>query len=464
MNKLCLIFLGVLAMAAIAAAWDNEDSNLSEELASSRLVRSPEAGVRRVRKTRGKPRKPIKKTKRKVKSSKGKKPKKGVRKTMKKGTKTQKRGPKKVKKSKGTRTKKTQSASKMSGRAVTDTCFKSAMTAMFRYKGLLINFDKQKKRMAKQLDTMASKAEKSVIFAPIALKLIESGGGNKDALTCAGSADNDGAAQLLNLTDFLGTCGDTVMTNCDSTNMTGLANATLLAECEIIAETFKNKSDECLFMSTKEDDTDAACACWLGDELLAASEAIKACKFPNETEVVKTALRTCVDSFSECRKYEDDSITAITACNSDASALTAKAAALTTNSDAVSDAQAKVAELAASASSRVRRSGRQEETCTSVTTLATTLTALVISSPSSPDIVVLATQITSTTVTVCTADEAAALVELDSAFEDAVSTIMDAIDSVQEQLETLTGTTASAAVISAATQPPTTAPYTEAMF
>merc|ERR1739845_157422 len=327
--------------------------------------------------------------------------------------------------------------------------------------GLLINFDKQNKRMAKQLGIMASKAEKSVIFAPIALKLIESGGGNKDSLTCAGSTDNDGAAQLLNLTDVLGTCGDTVMANCDSTNMTGMANATLLAECEIIAETFKNKSDECLFMSTKEDDTDAACACWLGEELLAASEAIKACKFPNETEVMKTALRTCVDSFSECRKYEDDSITAITACNSDASALTAKAAALTTNSDAVSDAQAKVAELAASASSRVRRSGRQE-TCTSVTTLATTLTALVISSPSSPDIVVLATQISSTTVTVCTADEAAALANLDSAFEDAVSTIMDAIDSVQEQLETLTGTTASAAVISAATQPPTTAPYTEA--
>merc|ERR1711997_382755 len=49
MNKLLLIVLGVLAIAAIVSAWDSEeDSSLSEELASSRLVRSADA--RRMRK------------------------------------------------------------------------------------------------------------------------------------------------------------------------------------------------------------------------------------------------------------------------------------------------------------------------------------------------------------------------------------------------------------------------------
>merc|ERR1739844_670389 len=54
MNKLCLIFLGVLAIAAIVSAWDNEeDSSLSGELASSRLVRSADARRRKGRKVSG---------------------------------------------------------------------------------------------------------------------------------------------------------------------------------------------------------------------------------------------------------------------------------------------------------------------------------------------------------------------------------------------------------------------------
>merc|ERR1712203_508016 len=54
MNKLCLIFLGVLAIAAIVSALDNEeDSSLSGDLASSRLVRSADARRRKGRKVSG---------------------------------------------------------------------------------------------------------------------------------------------------------------------------------------------------------------------------------------------------------------------------------------------------------------------------------------------------------------------------------------------------------------------------
>ena len=48
MKKLCLIFLGVLAIAAIVSAWDNEeDSSLSEELAPSHLARITDARRRK---------------------------------------------------------------------------------------------------------------------------------------------------------------------------------------------------------------------------------------------------------------------------------------------------------------------------------------------------------------------------------------------------------------------------------
>merc|ERR1739844_875685 len=76
MNKLCLIFLGVLAIAAIVSAVDNEeDSSLSEELASSRLVRSADARRRKGRKV-GKGRK-AKNTKKGRKGRKAKKGRKG---------------------------------------------------------------------------------------------------------------------------------------------------------------------------------------------------------------------------------------------------------------------------------------------------------------------------------------------------------------------------------------------------
>merc|ERR1712223_1036750 len=56
MNKLCLVLLGALAIAAIASAWDHEeDASLSEDLTNSRLVGSPEAKRRRKgRKNNGK--------------------------------------------------------------------------------------------------------------------------------------------------------------------------------------------------------------------------------------------------------------------------------------------------------------------------------------------------------------------------------------------------------------------------
>merc|ERR1711997_701423 len=102
MNKLCIIFLGVLAIAAIVSALDNEeDSSLSGELASSRLVRSADAGRRKGRKARkgGKGRKARKggngrKARKGGKGRKGRKAKKG-----RKGRKNRKNG-KKAKKGK----------------------------------------------------------------------------------------------------------------------------------------------------------------------------------------------------------------------------------------------------------------------------------------------------------------------------------------------------------------------------
>ena len=81
--------------------------------------------------------------------------------------------------------------------------------------------------------------------------------------------------------------------------------------------------------------------------------------------------------------------------------------------------------------------------CTEVNTIAVQLTTLVINFPGSPQVLVYSATIIASSTVVCTDEEKASLAELDAIFEDAVATLVAAVDAAQEQLETLTGATAS---------------------
>merc|ERR1719336_1846271 len=91
-------------------------------------------------------------------------------------------------------------------RSVDGKCLEAAMTAMKRWRDVVSNFDKQNSRISKQSGIASKKSDKKGLFAPIALKLVELGGGNKSALACSGSKDTDGAKQLTNLTQTLFDC------------------------------------------------------------------------------------------------------------------------------------------------------------------------------------------------------------------------------------------------------------------
>merc|ERR1712018_969093 len=186
MNKLTILLLGVLTIATLAAAWENEESSsLSEEMVASRQVRSPQ---RKVRKTRGKSRKSpkTKKTMKKTMKKSGK-----AKKTMKKGTRVQKKGTKKVAKkqmkpkTQKKATKKVTKTSKPETRQVADadTCFYKSIKAMRMLAGIVANFEKQQNRMKAHSKIASGKLDKKDAFESINQKLIEAGGGKKSALT-----------------------------------------------------------------------------------------------------------------------------------------------------------------------------------------------------------------------------------------------------------------------------------------
>ena len=99
--------------------------------------------------------------------------------------------------------------------------------------------------------------------------------------------------------------------------------------------------------------------------------------------------------------------------------------------------------------SRVKRSlfHQNLESCSEVKEVAMKLANLVQKSPSSSDVVIQASRITASSGLKCTTEEKAALSEIDDDFEEALTTIKSALRDVQEQLVTLTGSTASPEVI-----------------
>merc|ERR1711936_181090 len=351
-SKICLILFGLLvALAVLSAAENSEESSLSEEVASARLTRDAEAGKRK-RNNKAKRSKKNKKNKKKgKKAKKGRKNKKGKNRKNRKGKKSKKnkngkrkgrknnRGKKRNNKNRGNR----KNGNRKSARTVNGKCLETMATGMSRWRLVVANFNKQKTRIAKQEEIAKKKEGKKAVFAPIALKLVDLGGGNKSALACSGSTTSSGAKQLTNLTNTLFACEVAVNKSC-STSFPA-PNKTFVDACATDIKLFETLAAECHSLS-KEATADKACTCWTAPEFTISSEKVKSCKI-SSTASIAAGLKSCKEAFSKCRKYEDDAVIAISSCSVTTATLKAKAAALYANSQTVKTVETKVAGLTA---------------------------------------------------------------------------------------------------------------------
>ena len=324
-SKALLITLGfVVIFAIIASAEEDIDSSLTEEYASGRSVRDAEPGRR---------------------CKKGKCKRKGGRRNGRKGK--GKAGRRKKKPSKKPR----KQQQRISGRTVDGKCVENGITAMKRWKDQVANFEKQMNRVNKQAEIASKKKDKKAAFGPIALKLVDIGGGNKSALTCSGSADSDGAKQLTNLTQTLFDCEIMVNKSCNAEFPA--PNMTEVGACNTSVTEFKTKAMECLNKS-KEATAADACTCWSSEAMMNASEAVKSCKIKEATSVAK-GLKACKEAFSKCRKFEDEAVSSMAACSKSVDKLKEKAATLSKNKAAMDDVKTKVAKTTGSRRSRTIR-------------------------------------------------------------------------------------------------------------
>merc|ERR1711884_196359 len=362
--------------------------------------------------------------KRKNRKNKTRKNKKGKKSKKNRKNKRKNRKNRKSKKNKN-KNRKSNKGTRKSARTLDGMCLESAVTAMKRWKDVVANFDKQKTRIEKQASIAGKKSGKQSVFGPIALKLVDLGGGNKSALTCSGSATSEGALQLTNLTSTLFDCEVAVNASC--TTDFPMPNMTFVDECVNASATFVAAAEACLTLS-KEATAADACTCWAAPELAAASEAVKDCRIP-EVAAVAQGLKACKDAFSTCRKYEDEAVTSMAACSVSVDALKAKAAALSQSKTAITEAASTVAGITGS-SRKVRGLARGKRAAAAdaaaFITLVTTIVTIATNSPSSTMIVTISADIVASASLTFTDDEITSLTAVEETLTAAVELVSDA--------------------------------------
>ena len=413
----------------------DELSNLSTFL---RATRSAEANNKRIANKRKKVQRGGKKKVRKGKAKKNNKKEKRKHKNRKKsnarkGKKNLKRNQKKKK--------------RVSSRALTGDCLVSAVIAMKRWKDAVGNFDKQLIRATKKSELAEKKFGKKDFFKPVALKLIDVGGGNKSALTCAGSNDSVGAKQLSNLTQTLEACEEQINSTCHPENLPAPDQYEGFKECNISVTSFKIEIQNCFEKSKDAETSEEACECWTSSNMTELSNSVATCKV-DAASFNNKAVKECIDVFSKCRKFEDDSVSSIKACSQSVSELAEKATVLTKNKDALGDVKAKIAK----ATSSTRINPRAPATnCQEFLVLVTqsnnlfysiliinnfyfSVATITIEFPSSSMILTIALDITQSVDPTCTEDEKNSLKEQESKVDEGLEAVESALEVAESAL------------------------------
>merc|ERR1711874_31017 len=455
-GSLSLILFGLLVLLALSAVRAEEEENsLSEELAEARVVRSPEAarkkkrrngrneGTRQARRRSGKKNGDNRRRRtRKIKNN-------DNRRNKQAQNSGSRRGHRRNNRQKPAR--KTPESRATSG--LNDNCFEQAVHFMKVWKDTVGNFEKQRKRMVKQNKTGGNKSGKKGLFAPIAHRLVDIGGGNKSNMSCGGQYGNQGAAQLQNLTKTLFDCEIEVNKSCNPANIPQ-PNMTFINRCKELVDNFTAEATTCYDKTYggKKTNSSDACYCWTHNQLNHSIDELKTCKANKEAAAITSALKNCTTAFGKCRKFEDAASTALSSCSSDSSKLTKKAANLAANNASMTAAKEKMSSLASSRSGGVGILGSNEDrtaaSCAEIITISQTIVKITNQNPQSTKITTYAKKISTATVT-CTAAEKTSLLTEVTSMETAIVSVTTVLVTIQEQIQTLTGSTASTSQLDA---------------
>merc|ERR1711892_91692 len=156
------------------------------------------------------------------------------------------------------------------------------------------NFKKQLKRAQNQAKIVQKKKLKNNIFMKDAMILTDIVGGNLTDPTCsATAATKRSASQASSAGSTLAACSASITTSCQDITI----NATLTGSCSATMTAYEKKIAEC---------RSSGCSCWT--EAVAMKSDVTRCNAVTESDTVKTKKKTCLKTFSGCKKAQDSAV------------------------------------------------------------------------------------------------------------------------------------------------------------
>lgn len=372
---------------------------------------------------KNKKRKSSKKGKSKNKVSKNKKNKKQERKGMKKN-----KGKRKL----GSGRQNNSSSSSSSNDCPDLQCIINAAQAFKVEKDTVKNFFKQKNRIESQLKTIGNKLKKKGTFEEDGNALKTALGNNIENATCGSKKLAKNSSTIFSLKQLLN-CSAIIKEGCASLEV----NSTVTGSCADTLTEFKDESKKCVAKTGSE-----ACSCW--EKLTEYRSNISACKILTYSKEIKSALTTCKEAFSKCKKAQDAAVEYVSTCTQDSDKILENLKTLGDNEEATNQVLSKIND-AISDNNSTSRQRRGTETITG-TVFITRITSFVTKTSSNlyaSSITSTSTKITQTVVSSLSSTELTSLTSLKTSINTVLTSFSSSKSALQAQYKTLTGSFAS---------------------
>jgi len=177
-------------------------------------------------------------------------------------------------------------------------CPTEKATALKLLYNQVFNFNKQLKRAKNQAKIVGRKKAKKDTFAKDAAIVTDVLGGNISKPTCA--KESRSAAKAGSNAEKLSKCSKTIESSCADITI----NSTLTGSCSQTMTKFTEKEKTCR--------TDDSCTCW--KEASAMKSDISKCNALSEADRVKALKKTCLSTFSDCKKAQDEAVEHTATC------------------------------------------------------------------------------------------------------------------------------------------------------